>query len=61
MAVTILWMSVMAALNSSDITKTAVEPIAKFGTDMGKLMASAPKYIPLHTSADGHKMTMAGL
>ncbi len=59
LAVVVLWMSVMAALNSSEITKTAVEPVMKFGTDMGKLMASAPKYIPLHTTKDGHKLTMS--
>lgn len=61
LAVIVLWMSVMAALKSSDITKAAAEPVMNFGKEMGKLAASVPKYVPLHTTKEGHKMTLAGL
>lgn len=47
LALIILWMAVMAALWADDITKSAVEPIAKFWWEMWQLMVNAPKYIPL--------------
>ena len=43
----ILWIAVMAALNSADITKSAVEPIYNFGTKMWEMAMNAPKYAPI--------------
>nr|MDD3720299.1 hypothetical protein [Candidatus Gracilibacteria bacterium] len=43
----LLWIAVMAALNASNVTKSIVEPIEKFGKSVGSLAMSAPKYIPI--------------
>lgn len=42
-----LWMWVMAALKSSDITWEVVDPIAKFGSSIGDLMKKMPTYAPI--------------
>lgn len=47
LALAVLWMSVMAALRSNEVTKGAVDPIAKFGDSIGELMKSMPKYVPI--------------
>lgn len=60
LSVAVLWMAVMAALGSSAITKTAVEPMATFGNNMGKLALDMPKYMPVPIGG-GKKMSMAGL
>lgn len=60
LSVAILWMAVMAALGSSAITKTAIEPISQFGTNMGKLALDMPKYMPVPIGG-GKKMSMEGL
>ncbi len=43
----ILWMWVMAALQSSKITKSVVDPIAWFGKSMSDLVKSIPKHTPI--------------
>ncbi len=43
----VLWVAVMAALKSNDITSSAVQPIADFGDQIGKLMKDLPKYAPI--------------
>ncbi|MDQ1343927.1 MAG: hypothetical protein QG650_647 [Patescibacteria group bacterium] len=60
LALVVLWMSVMAALSSSEITKQAVEPISQFGSSMGKLAMDMPKYMPIPLGG-GHKTSMKGL
>lgn len=47
LALVILWMAVMAALQSNEITWNAVKPIADFWASIWKLALEAPKYIPL--------------
>jgi hypothetical protein len=56
----VLWLAVMAALNSSEITKQAVSPISEFGASMGKLIKSLPQHTPIPLPG-GHKMSMKGL
>ncbi|MDD4151145.1 MAG: hypothetical protein PHR68_00865 [Candidatus Gracilibacteria bacterium] len=46
-ALAILWMSVMAALKSSDITASVVQPIAAFGESIGKTAMKLPQYAPI--------------
>ena len=46
-ALVILWMAVMAALKSSTITWTVVEPIAQFGESIWKLAMKSPQYAPI--------------
>lgn len=46
-ALAVLWMAVMAALNANEITKWAVEPFTKMGTDIWWLIKSMPKYTPI--------------
>ena len=43
----ILWMAVMAALKSSTITWTVVEPIAQFGKQIWDLAVKSPQYAPV--------------
>lgn len=45
--IAILWMVVMAALQSSEITKSIVEPIAQFWWSIWKTITSLPKYAPI--------------
>lgn len=60
LAIVVLWMAVMVALKSSEITAEAVKPIAEFGGSMGKLALDMPKYMPIPLGG-GHKTSMAGL
>lgn len=60
LSVAILWMAVMAALGSSEITGKAIEPIASFGNNMGKLALDMPKYMPIPIGGGKH-MSMEGL
>ncbi|MDD3119996.1 MAG: hypothetical protein PHF46_01145 [Candidatus Gracilibacteria bacterium] len=46
-ALILLWITVMAALKSNEITGKAVKEIDDFGSGMGKLIGSLPKYAPL--------------
>lgn len=43
----ILWWTVMMALSKSEITKTMVEPIASFWSQVWKLAQSLPQYTPI--------------
>jgi hypothetical protein len=47
LALVILWMAVMAALGSDEITKAAVSPISEMWDSVWKLMKSAPSYVPI--------------
>lgn len=60
LALVILWMSVIAALSSSEITKEVIAPVASFGKSMGQLAMSMPKYAPIPIGG-GKKMSMEGL
>ena len=57
----VLWISVMAALKSSEITKVAVEPIANFWSQVWKLAASAPSYIPIIPTGKWTMTSAAGI
>lgn len=65
LAIIVLWMAVMVALKSSEITKQAVDPIAKFGSNIGSLAMNMPKYVPIPLGKDdkGNKrsLSLAGL
>lgn len=43
----ILWVAVMAALKSSDITKSVVDPFAEFGNSIWWLLKKLPTYAPI--------------
>lgn len=43
----VLWVAVMAALRSSEITEAVVKPIYDFGTQVWQLAAKAPMYAPI--------------
>jgi hypothetical protein len=43
----VLWIAVMAAINQSKITQAVVDPIAKFGAQVGGLIQKAPQYTPI--------------
>lgn len=61
LALVILWMAVMAALKADDITGAAVKPISDMGDELGKLMKSAPQYMPLPLPGGMHGQSMASL
>lgn len=46
-SILVIWLGVMAALESSSITASAVAPIAQFGKSIGQLAMKAPQYIPI--------------
>ena len=52
-ALVVLWMSVMAALKSSDITKEVIQPIVDFGNSIWQLATKAPTYAPIIPTKDG--------
>lgn len=54
LSIIVLWMAVMAALKSSDITKEAVAPISDFGSSIGKMAMNMPKYMPIPLGKDEH-------
>gem|GEM_PF-7102198 len=60
LALVILWMAVMAALNADEVTKSAVAPIKSFGDEVGKLALKSPQYIPIPLPG-GKSTSMAGL
>lgn len=60
LALVILWMAVMAALNADEVTKSAVAPIKSFGDKVGELALKSPQYIPIPLPG-GSKVSMAGL
>lgn len=45
--VVILWIAVMAALKSSDVTNNVTQPIQSFGKSVGDLIQKAPTYAPI--------------
>jgi len=45
--IVILWWTVMAAMRTSEITKTIVEPLHQFGTKVWGIVTSAPWNIPI--------------
>ena len=45
--VVVLWISVMSAMRSSDITKAIVEPLHSFGGQVWWLIAKSPQYLPI--------------
>lgn len=59
--VAILWIAVMAALWASKTTESIVQPIAKFGEDVGALAAKAPTYAPIIPTGNGERMSAASL
>lgn len=57
----ILWIAVMAALKSSDITGKVIEPISAFWTSIGSLVAKAPQYAPIIPTPGGGMTSAAWL
>jgi len=45
--VVIMWMAVMAALKTDELTKEVYSPIVEFGSSVWKLTKSAPSYLPI--------------
>jgi hypothetical protein len=45
--IVVLWWTVMAAMRTSEITKTIVEPLHQFGTKVWWIVSSAPWNIPI--------------
>ncbi len=60
LALIVLWMAVMAALKSNEITKQAVDPIAQFGSSIGGLIKDLPKHVPIPLPG-GHSVSAKGL
>ncbi|NDK09515.1 hypothetical protein GW846_01935 [Candidatus Gracilibacteria bacterium] len=58
--VVILWIAVIAALNTSATTKAIIAPITAFGASVGKLAAAAPTYAPIIPTGNGG-MSITGL
>ena len=52
LGIVVLWMAVMVALKSNEITAEAVKPISDFGSSMGKLAMDMPKYVPIPLGKD---------
>lgn len=60
LALVILWMAVMAALQANEITWSAIKPIADFWASIWKLALESPKYIPLKIpGTDGKSISLA--
>ena len=59
--IAVLWIAVMAALNSSEITKSIVEPIAWFGKSIGETVMKAPQYMPLLPGPGGGWLSASAL
>lgn len=57
----ILWMAVMAALKSSAITESVVEPISSFGNSVWELIKKAPTYAPIIPWPGGSMMSVSWL
>jgi len=57
----ILWIAVMAALKSSEITHNVVKPIISFGESIWSLVAKAPQYAPIIPTPGGGTMNAASL
>jgi len=53
----ILWIAVMAALKSSEITHNVVKPIISFGESIWSLVAKAPQYAPIIPTPGGGMST----
>jgi hypothetical protein len=49
----ILWIAIMAALKSSDITGKIIEPIEQFWKSVGSLIEKAPQYAPIIPTPGG--------
>lgn len=49
----LLWIAVMAALKSSEITHNVVKPIISFGESIWSLVSKAPQYAPIFPTPNG--------
>ena len=47
LALAVLWIGVMAALQSSELTKSAVAPFVQFGQSIGGIVKEMPSYLPI--------------
>ncbi|MDD3302162.1 MAG: hypothetical protein PHN31_01275 [Candidatus Gracilibacteria bacterium] len=50
-----LWMAVMAALKTSELTKSIIQPFEELGNKVGKFAMESPKYIPIPGTNIGGK------
>ncbi len=57
--VTIFWIAIMAALQSSTITKEIVSPIKQFGDSVWSLVTKAPQYAPVFGGQSMQSMSNA--
>jgi hypothetical protein len=46
-AIVVLWVSVMAALNTSDLTKSVIKPFEEFGSHVWWVVQKLPQYTPI--------------
>lgn len=53
--ITFLWLALMAALRSSEVTKAIVEPLHAFGGQVGGMLKTAPQYIPIFPGGQSMK------
>jgi hypothetical protein len=54
LALAVLWIAVTAAINSSEITKEAAQPVAEFGNQIGGIIKKLPQYAPIIPTGHGH-------
>lgn len=59
--IVVLWWTIMAAMRTSDITKTITEPIYNFGKQVWWIMTSLPGNIPLFPTWKGGMQSMNSL
>ena len=57
----VMWISVMAALKSSELTKEVIQPIVQFGESVWQLAAKAPTYAPIIPSPGWWTMSATAL
>ena len=57
--IVVLWWTVMAAMRTSEITKTVVEPLHQFGNNVWWIMKSAPWNIPIFGGQSMKSMSSA--
>ena len=55
MGIVFLWMSVMAALRSSEVTRAIIEPLHAFGGQVGGMLKTAPQMIPIFPGGQSMK------
>lgn len=59
--IVVLWWSIMAAMRTSEITKTITEPVYNFGTQVWWIMKSLPWNIPIFPTGNGGMQSMNSL